>query len=522
MTNKAEYVQLESGDDVASVRDRLSFLRGQRVLLIWPEEGVILNRKLDLVLIQREAMRRAIRLALVTHDPQVVRYARELNISTFETIGASERGHWQRGRSKVFTNRFQRPKDEPIPDDLKEIASRIYAEETRLQQRWRRIRMVIGLALFLVAAGVIGYVLLPSATVTLTPAQNPVEASADIIVDPLAAGVDVEHHIIPAIKVSAQIEDSGTIETTGTQDLGNAPAVGSVVFINQTEQAVTIPAGTTITTSTSAPIQFRTTQEASLPGGTGLQVEVPIEALSTSAGAIGNVDSGTINTVIGPLATSVTVRNIAPTSGGSSRAQKTVTTQDIATVIGIVRQQLQSRAFLEMQAKLTESQCIILQTVQIAEQRNDWMTFSAQPGDAADTLSLTMRAVVEATALDEQLGRQIVYAELSKQVQPGQFIIPESVTYEEGCDTVNSTDAATGRITVSMGGNGIVTAQLDTDQIRDRLAGLSMNDAIAFLVSEFPLQQGFAPQISISPDWFGNLPILPMRINVQLQSAATS
>jgi hypothetical protein len=175
-----------------------------------------------------------------------------------------------------------------------------------------------------------------------------------------------------------------------------------------------------------------------------------------------------------------------------------------------------------MQAKLTDSQCIILQTVQIAEQRNDWMTFSAKPGDTADTLSLTMRAVVEATAVDEQLGRQIVYAELSKQVQPGQFIKPESVTYEQGCDTVNSIDTTTGRITVSMGGTGIVNAQMDTDQIRERLAGLSTNDAVAYLVSEFPLQQGVAPQISISPNWFGKLPILPMRITVQLRDAASS
>jgi len=92
--SRAQYVQLETGDDVSSVRDRLSFVRGQKVLLIWPENGTILTRKLDLVLIQREAMRRAIRLALVTHDSEVVKHASELNISTFETIGASERGRW--------------------------------------------------------------------------------------------------------------------------------------------------------------------------------------------------------------------------------------------------------------------------------------------------------------------------------------------------------------------------------------------------------------------------------------------
>jgi hypothetical protein len=522
MANKAEYVQLEGGDDVVSVRDRLSFLRGQRVLLIWPEEGAILNRKLDLVLIQREAMRRAIRLALVTHDPQIIQHAQELNISTFETIGASERGRWRRGRSKVFTNRNQRPKDEPIPDDLKEIASRIYAEESRIEQRWRRIRLAIAFLLFLVAAGVIGYVVLPSAIVVLTPAQNTVEVNADITVDPQTTGVDVENRIIPAIKVSAQIEDSGTIATTGTQDLGNAPAVGSVVFINQADQPVTIPAGTTITTSSGAAIQFRTTQEATLPGGIGLQVEIPIEALTTSAGAIGNVDSGTINTVIGPLGSRVTVRNIAPTSGGSSRAQKVVTSQDLDTVVGIVKQQLQSRAYVEMQAKLTDSQCIILQTVQIAQERSDWMTFSAKAGDSADTLSLTMRAVVEATALDEQLAHQIVYAELSRQVELGQFIKPESVTYQEGCDTVRNGDAASGQLVFSTGGRGTVMAQVNTDQIRDHLVGLSTNDAIAYLVSDLPLQQGVNPQITIAPDWFGSLPVLPMRITVQLMDAASS
>jgi|ADGO01.1.fsa_nt_gi hypothetical protein len=85
--SKAEYLQLDTGDDVASVRDRLGFMRGKRVLLIWPEKGSVLTRKLDLVLLQREAMRNNVRLALVTHDPVVIRHANELNISAFETIG---------------------------------------------------------------------------------------------------------------------------------------------------------------------------------------------------------------------------------------------------------------------------------------------------------------------------------------------------------------------------------------------------------------------------------------------------
>jgi len=522
MANRAEFIQLEIGDDAATVRDRLSFIRGQRVLLIWPEEGTLLTRKLDLVLIQREAMRRSIRLALVTHDPQVIQNATELNISTFETIGASERGRWRRGRSKVFTSRSQRPEDEPIPDDLKEVASRIYAEETAVQRRWRRMQRLALVIVLVVLAGGLGYIFLPSATVTITPARGQVTGEAEIIADPQVTTVDVENRIVPATKLSVQVEDTGTIETSGAQNLGDAPANGSVVFINQSNQAVTIPAETTVITSAGIPIQFRTTQEAELAAGVGFQVEVPIEALPTSAGEVGNVDSGVINTVIGPLAADVTVRNLSPTSGGASRSQKAVSAEDKDRLLETVRQQLQARAYVEMEPRLSATQFIILETVHIAEERSDWMTYSANVGDVTDTLSLTMRVVVEATAVDEQFGQQIVYAQMSGQVRQGQFgkaieIKPESVTYERGA--VSDVDPTSGRVTFVMRGAGMVISTIDTEQVREQLAGRAINDAIANIISEYNLQQGTTPLISLSPEWFGNMPLLPMRISVQLQDA---
>ena len=59
MPKRAELVQLESNDDAISVRDRIMRFRGEHVLLVWPEQGDILQRKLDLVLVQREAMRQS-------------------------------------------------------------------------------------------------------------------------------------------------------------------------------------------------------------------------------------------------------------------------------------------------------------------------------------------------------------------------------------------------------------------------------------------------------------------------------
>ena len=145
-----------------------------------------------------------------------------------------------------------------------------------------------------------------------------------------------------------------------------------------------------------------------MPGGEGLQIEVPIEALLASAGSAGNVDSGTINTIIGPMADSVTVRNVAATAGGTTRTQHIVTDEDMATVLAIVKQQLQTRAYVEMQSRLTPKQCIILDTIKIGEERDDWKSYSAKPGDVVDTLSLSMKAVVDAVLVDEQFAQQVV------------------------------------------------------------------------------------------------------------------
>src|SRR5262245_19952717 len=134
---KLQIIQLEPYDDVTSVRDRLSFVKTERVLLVLPRAGKVLKRKLDLVLIQREAARQGARLALVTADLHVIDYAAELNISTFESVRASQRARCKRPLNKVFVDRSDRPESAPDAYELRLIASRmreITPEQRRLQR----------------------------------------------------------------------------------------------------------------------------------------------------------------------------------------------------------------------------------------------------------------------------------------------------------------------------------------------------------------------------------------------------
>ncbi len=515
---KAEFLQLETGEDVASVRDRLTFLRGQRVLLIWPENGTALTRKLDLVLVQREAMRLAVRLALITHDAVVIRHAAELNISTFETVGQSERGKWKRGRSKVFTTRFQRPKDEPEAEELKQYASRVLVDD---EPRSAKIRRAIGrLVTLLLLVGVlfaVGIIVLPSATITLTPAQERLQIDATIIADPDRAGgfPDVENGIIPAISLIAQIEERGTIETTGAQDLLDTAAAGSVIFINRTNQNITIPAGQVLSTSAGTTIRFRTMADTNLAGGIGLQSEVPVEA--EAAGSSGNVDANQINTIVDneDLAPRVEVRNLAPITGGEDRAVRAVSADDRDRLIAILRQQLQDRAYTEMLTRIDESQFLIPETVRISEERTDWMVFDHEVGDVADALTLTMRVIVAATAVDEQTAQQVAFARLAGQIPAGRSLRPETILYERGAVT---SFEANGRVIFNLTCSALAAQQVNYGELSQQLAGRTPEEAMQTLTTQLDLAEGTTPQIVVNPDWLPRLPLLPVRIQLKTQS----
>lgn len=515
MSQEVELIQLSTSDDAASVKDRLAFLRGRSVLLVWPESGTTLTRRLDLVLIQREAKRLAIRLALVTHDPEVRRYAAELNISAFETVGASARGKWRRGQARTFTNRDHRPEDEPEPDELMPVASRVRVEsaDTPLSRilRWA-VRALLLLVLSALALAMI-YLLAPGAAVSFSLRQETLNVTVEITADPglASTAINIERGEIPAVRLQIEVEDRGSIPASGTQQFGSSLARGAVVFINKTERDVEIPADLVITSSSAPDVFFRTLQSASVPGGIGLQVEVPVEALPNTLGENGNRDAGSLDRIVGALADQVDVRNIAPTVGGMSSAVRAVTQNDRDSLLAMLRQQLQTRAYTEMLPRLNASQFIILETIGIVEERSDWTVFDYGVGDVTDTLTLTMRAVVEAVVIDEVAAQQVAFSRLASQVPPG-WVIREIEYDRSGVVDVDET----GRVFFAMNASSFVQAQIDAGRIRDQLAGRSVAEAETYLRQQVEIDVSSGIDIRIAPDWLGQMPLLPLRISVQV------
>ncbi len=510
MPKNIQFVQIEAGEDAASVRDRLSFMRGQNVLLVWPEEGTALSRKLDLVLVQREAMRRAIRIALVTHDMDVMQHARELNISSFETIGASQRATWKRARTKVFANRWQKPEGEREPSELMSVASRVRSASGRALPRLVRLTLV---GLVILAAAVLAYLLIPSAEVTLRIPVERIRVDAQITADLEALTVDITQGVIPARVQPVEIQETGQRSVTGAVDLPDTFASGTVVFVNLSQDPIDIPVGTVVRTSAAEPfVRFLTTAPATLSGSDSARVEVPVEAAAESSGAVGNVGMGLVNAIEADWAADVTVSNLSAMSGGETRSLPSVTQSDLDALRGTVRQQLFTRALTELETYLSPTEFVIEETLTISDEREDWLDYSAAVGDFAETVDLTMRAVVEAVVVDSSQGQRIAFAEIGRQIR-GRLLKPETLNYTRGA--VTSVDAA-GRVTFILMGEVDVISDVNRAALAAQLAGLSVSDAEQHILETINLADGGPAQITLNSPWGEQMPLLAARISVRV------
>ena len=517
-TMRLQIIQLESYDDVVSVRDRLAFVRADRVLLVWPAQveavsvsPAILSRKLDLVLVQRAAVHNGLRLALVTHDPLVIAQANDLNLSVFDSVDAGSKIRWKRPSNQVFTNRATRP-EYSDQYELLEAASRLSRMRAVPPEQRRRNQIIRVAAAVILAATLLGgaYIVLPSATVRIFPAHDQLTTTVKLTADPTIVIENVDSGHVPAtLAKDIFIQRQATLATSGLLDVPNTVASGTVVFTNKTSKPVAVPKGTIVTTlSARNPARFQTTTDALVDAGGS--AEITIQATVDSAGPIGNIESDLITATEGDLSQSLSVRNPNPTQGGTLRSQKVVTKTDQDKLLALLRQQIIATSIADI--TLSSDQFIVPGSIKILEERPEWTTYSAFVGDAADTLTLTLKARIQALIVDQSAARKTAYVNLAKQLGNREIVV-ESVTYQLGrVDPMN----ASGQATFLMTASGEAISQIDPELARSQLIGMSVTDAQALLYHTWLLDPLRAPQFALRPPFLGRLPVLPIRLDIEI------
>jgi len=528
-----ELIYVKGDIRIEALRQELARVGSGQVAVVLPQQATQLESLPRMRLLQRQAQALEQELAIVTGNPSIRRNAKRLGIPVYNKDSALRGRRWRMGREPSISSAnpalgLPEPppwrKEDGSPNAQMQSRPGLYRSRQRriaAGRRYRRLTpiwlqafgyLLLGLCMVALLGGFVYYVL-PAATVTLVPGQRALEATVLLTADPQLEEADFDRGLLPARLMETTVEDTGSVFTTGTGWSDVETARGKVVFTNQTNRTVRIPAGTVVSTSRGERVDFRIQEELEIAGPIGTQAEVEIEA--TEPGLYGNVDSGSITTVSGALRARVRVTNPEATGGGESSQVRLVTQADKDRLVDEVFSGIQARSSAELSLLLHEDEWLpdgLIQPFIVAQ------AFDSFNDEETDLLNLTLRVLLQGVAISRSASEEAAMAALRQAVPERGQLVAESIGFSIEPHSVVS--GRTLRYTVKAYGNYVIP--IDGVEVSRAVTGLSVEEAVGQLQEEWLLAR--EPMIYQDPGWFGTLPQFASRIQVrvELREAARS
>jgi hypothetical protein len=478
---------------------------GEAEALLYVPKGceALERNRVNLAVLRRWADNLSLRLGVIIEDRETRGLAREVGLLVLHSV---EQG--QTANLRLLDSRRRRHQGlppRPISSILPMRAARPAARKRGAVSQRRVLASFLAAALLVAAIGLGFLFLVPSATVTLEPVHEPVQASMQIIGVAGLSEINYGSGEVPARTAAVERESTGKIATTGRVDVPDGYAQGAVVFANKTTIATTIARGTVVRTSTGENMRFYTVADAQLPGE--LYGTVRVGVLAAEAGPKGNVSAFSINVIEGELAAQADVLNDARTSGGTVRRMGTVDGEDKVQLHAKLLQQLQEEAYSELTAGMAQSEFIPPDSLVITILDE---TFDHNNGDMADELNLTMRVKVSGLAVDTANGEELLLRLLDQRMKPGYRLVAGSATFQR--DSLLQATPEEARF--EMSARAAAAQAIDAEAVRKATAGQTVQAASENLSRLFALES--EPQIQLSNSLLKRVPWWTARIRVQV------
>jgi hypothetical protein len=507
---KTHIIQLEQYDDNVSARDKMRWAKGERILLVWPERGRVLYRRMDLVLLERQSAAQGAQLALVTRDPDVRYYAPRLGIPVFKSLRKAQRAVWRLPRPfrGVKPAMFHPGTDQPD-----QPARSIPVRPERTTPTLKPARRLGFFALGVLSLLAIAMTLVPSAVVTLAPQTGIQEVTLDVRADTGINEVDLSG-AVPAQWVQVMVEGRDTRPASGTMLVPDSPAQGEALFTNLTDQAVVIPEGTVVLSPGKANQRFTVVQEGKLPARPGETISLPVRALAP--GSQGNLPAGSLIAIEGLLGTQASVTNPQETHSGSDRQEPAPSAEDRRLLAERLHGSLEQTAIQELQRGLQPGGVLITSTLELVNNLEE--KFQPGEGQPADQLVLNLRQEYQAQVVSAADINALALAVFNANLPPGFTPVDGSLRVENIGLTPSLEDGQSpdeNQLQWKLHAYRQILAQAPTSQAIRLVLGFDPEAASQQLQSELALEE--PPEIRLIPAWWPRLPILPFRIDVEIE-----
>jgi hypothetical protein len=489
---KTTLITLESHDDLISIRDRMSWAKTPRILLVLPKFEKVTLRQVDLKVLQRHAAALGAQLGLVTRWRRVRAEAEALGIPVFKSTREAQRVQW----SQPARRQWQRK----APDKtLREKREQVQVRE----EAWRAhpVTRILAFSVGVLAVLALVALFLPRAQIQMKPMVETQSVEIPIAADPAAKKVFITG-LLPAREKRVVVTGEQKVSVTGEGVVPQSKAKGEVVFRNLTQNAVTIPVGTVVS---AGDIRFVTTELGVLNAGVGETVTLKIEA--AQGGLSGNLEAGAINAVEGRLGLLAAVTNPEPTSGGRERASSLATDADRERAKELLLKSLEAEARAKLLDEMLPGDVPFEQTLALTGILSE--VSDPPPGAAASQLTLTLQAEYAIRYASASDLTELALLALNASLPSGFSPLSKAVTVTP----VNAPRLQEdGSVRWKIRAEREIVQQVDAAQLTRLVMGLSVSEAQALLRRTLPEQN--APKLTLMPSWWRWVPIVPFRIEV--------
>lgn len=547
---------VEPDEEIPSIIDRVRSAASSRVVLVVPKRALFMESLVNVKLLQREADVSGKVLSLISSDRKALHLAAQVGIAASSempkgaaapaddaadkplrraaakaTVGSLAASTPQRSRltlRELLAARRAKPVSELRSLDPKEPLPQLAFSQGSPN---RRLFMFF-LALCLVALVIVGYFVLPKATVAIVM-ESKVESITDRVVladaGSNAADLAVKNtKFVPTQPVSIEKEMTKTYAATGIVSSGTN-AQGLMTIINDAGSNQQLIAATRFRSPDG--IIYRLQAGVVVPARASVRALVvadPVDEGGRLVGDRGNLAAGTkfsIPALTGANRSLVYGKNDQALTGGVTKATRVVTQADLDAarkdLIQTLRDGASQQLDQELQARLEKgSSFVLLNNPGLLDVST--LSFSIQDGVAAksavDQFRATAKVRVEGVAYDRNAVQSILDRKISEVIHPDQKAQTRDLAGLR-VDVVEPRDAReerAGRIKVNATMKVRFEYQMSeelTATIKKRVLGDTVADAQHYVQG---LEQVANVRVTTWPFWVRRIPNISSSLEVQV------
>lgn len=524
------YIDIE--DEITAVIDKVTSAKHKIVAVVLPKHAGVFQSTVNVKLLKKAAAASKKNLVLITSDKTVIAIAASVGVHVAKSL-ASKPEIPVLAAAGVAAAVSENENEEAAPvkatdsdDTAIELDNTDKNKKTTSDSPKRKImkipdfskfsvRLTVGIIvlLLLMTGWVIGFVVLPRATITITTDTMTAPVNTQITARIGAETVDVENKIIPAKRVQVEKTDTVTVPATGQKNIGER-ATGIVTLtncINDGEKKV-IPAGTQFS---SGNLSFLTTEAITLNAAYFADGQCRSEDLPPSFGTYGDVSVAAAqpgpeyNIASTGLNSSISgIRAFgSDMTGGSSRIVTVISQDDVKKAEDQLRGSSKNQALTELREQLrTQGVEPLDQTLGEGEPRVD-----VEPAvdTEASEVKVTMVITYNLTGIADSDVVQILENEIKKSMGDTPKNIRDNGLDAIEYEYIDSPNEADKRLTMET--VATIGPELDEQALREQSAGKKRGE----IEKEIESIEGVrSVSVEYSPVWITTTPKSAEKIKI--------